>query len=112
MNPLPAAPRVHNKYHRDAPTEAVYIGRGGPWGNPFVIGPVCDGKHGDRDEVIARFRTSLLADPERLFHVRSELAGKPLVCFCAPVPCHGDVLLEVANCDLATFKALLADAIR
>jgi hypothetical protein len=26
-----------------------------------------------------------------------ELAGRDLVCWCAPLPCHGDVLLRLAN---------------
>jgi hypothetical protein len=26
-----------------------------------------------------------------------ELAGRDLVCWCAPLPCHGDVLIRVAN---------------
>ena len=29
--------------------------------------------------------------------IRRELRGKDLVCFCAPKPCHADVLLEIAN---------------
>ncbi|GAG87489.1 unnamed protein product, partial [marine sediment metagenome] len=27
----------------------------------------------------------------------TELKGKDLVCWCAPLPCHADVLLELAN---------------
>lgn len=26
-----------------------------------------------------------------------ELKGKDLVCWCTPGPCHGDILLELAN---------------
>jgi hypothetical protein len=26
-----------------------------------------------------------------------ELRGRDLVCWCAPLPCHGDVLLELAS---------------
>jgi hypothetical protein len=26
-----------------------------------------------------------------------ELVGKRLCCYCAPSPCHGDVLAELAN---------------
>lgn len=104
-------PRVHNRYHRDAPSDAVYIGRGtgarGQWGNPFVIGPVEEGKDGSRDEVIAKHRAWLLAQPELLRRVRAELAGRSLVCFCKPAACHGDTLLEVANCSETEFAALL-----
>jgi len=26
-----------------------------------------------------------------------ELRGKDLICWCAPLPCHADILLELAN---------------
>jgi hypothetical protein len=29
--------------------------------------------------------------------IKRELKGKDLICFCAPKPCHADVLLEIAN---------------
>ncbi len=39
-------------FHVDnAPDDAVYVGRGTPWDNPFKIG-----KDGDRYEVIRKFR--------------------------------------------------------
>lgn len=66
----------------------VYIGRGSKWGNPFRIGP-----DGDRSEVIALFRQHLEASPH-LLSALAELEGKRLGCFCAPKPCHGDVLAE------------------
>jgi len=28
-----------------------------------------------------------------------ELRGKDLVCWCSPLPCHADVLLELANAE-------------
>ena len=56
------------------------------WGNPFVIGP-----DGDRLTVIRLFREhSLPALLPRL----PELAGKVLACWCYPLPCHCDVLIE------------------
>lgn len=85
-------PKVLNKYKDGVPTNAVYIGRPSKWGNPFVIG-----KDGTREEVIAKYRTWLLAQPAKVEAAKRELAGKDLVCFCAPKGCHGDVLLEVAN---------------
>ena len=30
---------------------------------------------------------------------KAELRGRVLGCFCAPLPCHADVLAEVANAD-------------
>src|SRR5690554_1725270 len=79
----PMANKVHNKHHRTAPTDAVYIGRGSPWGNPFVIG-----RDGTRDEVCDRFERDVLPMLDL-----APLAGKDLVCFCAPKRCHGDSIL-------------------
>ena len=71
---------------------AVYVGRPTKWGNPFVLG-----RDGDRATVIARYRTWLLAQPDLVAAARRELAGKHLICWCAPCACHGDVLRDVAN---------------
>jgi|ERR1700761_3909082 len=73
----------------------VYIGRGPRgWGNPFVIG-----KDGTREQVIDKYRTWILRPEKAKFiqKVKRELRGKVLGCWCAPKPCHGDVLLEIAN---------------
>jgi len=43
-------PRILNKHTHSIPAGAVYIGRGSPWGNPFVIG-----RDGNRAEVIAKY---------------------------------------------------------
>lgn len=70
----------------------VYIGRGSPFGNPFVIGV-----DGDRAEVIRKYSIHL---QERLkiepaFEKQLlRLAGKTLGCHCAPMACHGQVLVE------------------
>jgi len=85
-------PKVHNKYHKTAGPDAIYIGRGSPYGNPFVIG-----KHGDRDEVCDRYEAMLRENPQLVARVKTELKGKDLVCFCAPKRCHGDTLLRIAN---------------
>jgi hypothetical protein len=80
-------PRLYNKHHGDAPADAVYIGRGSPYGNRFVIG-----KDGDRAEVIRRFVCEQLPDMDV-----SELRGKSVICFCAPAPCHGTAIITKAN---------------
>lgn len=69
----------------------VYIGRPSKWGNPFVIG-----RDGTRTQVIAKYRAWLLEQPV-LMNSLHELRGKTLGCWCAPQPCHGDVLAELAN---------------
>lgn len=85
-------PKVHNKYHRTAGPDAVYIGRGSPYGNPFVIG-----KDGDRDEVCNKYEQYLLSNPQLLQAVKTNLRGRDVVCFCAPKRCHGDTLVRLAN---------------
>lgn len=88
-----ATPRTLNARHvgKSAPG-AVYVGGPSRFGNPFVIG-----RDGDRDTVIARYRAWLLAQPDLVAAARRDLAGKHLICWCAPQPCHADVLREIAN---------------
>lgn len=69
----------------------VYIGRGSKWGNPYVIG-----RHGDRTAVIAKYKAWILTQPQLLAQL-VELKGKTLGCYCAPLPCHGMVLIALAN---------------
>lgn len=85
-------PKVYNKYHKDAPPGAVYIGRGSKWGNPYRIGP-----DGNRDTVCELYKEDRLNHREFVEMVKLELKGKDLVCFCKPARCHGDDLLRVAN---------------
>ena len=79
--------RVHNIYAHTAPKDAVYIGRGSPYGNPYVIG-----KHGTREQVIDLFEKHVLPTLDV-----TALRGKDLVCFCKPQACHGDAILKKAN---------------
>jgi len=83
--------RVVNKRFAGVTATAVYIGRGSKWGNPYVIG-----QDGDRATVIAKYEAHLRRRPD-LLRVLDELRGKDLVCFCAPLACHGDLLLRLAN---------------
>ena len=83
-----SSPRVLNIH---AGGKGVYVGRGSKWGNPFHIGA-----HGNRAQVIARYRAWLVQQPA-LMAALGQLRGKDLVCYCAPLACHGDVLLQLAN---------------
>lgn len=83
--------KVWNK-RDNHPMDAVYIGRGSPFGNPFIIG-----RDGDRDDVCNKFAIYLHDNPHLIIQVKEELKGKDLVCFCAPKRCHGDLLLSIAN---------------
>lgn len=66
----------------------IYIGRPSKWGNPFVIG-----KDGTRKEVIDKYRVYLLKN-DYLLSCIDELEDKILGCYCKPLLCHGDVLIE------------------
>jgi len=80
--------KVYKVNDSKIPTSAMYIGRGSNWGNPFIIG-----KHGERNEVIAKYLVyaikRLASEPEWLKPLEKATG---LVCFCAPKACHGDVL--------------------
>lgn len=69
----------------------VSITRPGQWGNPFIIG--VDGTH---LEVIVKYREWIMTQPQLLAQLPM-LKGKRLGCLCKPLPCHGDVLKELAE---------------
>jgi len=75
----------------------VYIGRPGPWGNPFswksgtLATFMCT-----KEDCLPKYEKWLRAQPDLVRRVRKELAGKVLGCWCAPGPCHGDVLARIA----------------
>jgi hypothetical protein len=77
---------ILNKYRDKIPADAVYIGRGSRWGNPFIIG-----RDGTRQEVVEKYGVWICDNPKLLAHL-SELVGHDLVCFCSPLLCHGNVL--------------------
>lgn len=81
----------------------IYIGRPSKFGNPFEIGI-----DGDREVVIKKFKEWLKsgnnfncknATPEKrimIINSLGDLKNKTLGCWCAPKPCHGDILVELA----------------
>ena len=94
--------KVINKHAADRTVDSLtgtYIGRPSPLGNPFIIG-----KDGDRTEVISKYKRWLLlqlARPSkakdelnRLIELYNERKELVLICWCAPAPCHGDVIRE------------------
>ncbi len=87
---------VLNRHHLSNgwPRGAVYIGRGTPFGNPFVVGD-----HGSRDECIEAFAVDLrrriaAGDPVAITALAGLRADTPLVCSCKPLACHGDAIAE------------------
>lgn len=99
---------IHIKdWNRRDPNQ-VYIGRAGhglagTFGNPVVVGkicPVCESVHGTAGSTLACYEADLMVRlvQDRGFQAQvAGLKGKTLVCFCAPKPCHGDVLARVAE---------------
>lgn len=69
----------------------VYIGRGSKWGNRFVIG-----RDGNREEVIRKYRDWIMKN-DYLLGCLGELKDKVLGCYCKPLACHGDVLVELVE---------------
>ena len=60
---------------------------------PFRIG-----RDGTREEVIEKYRRYMIKRLRVEAALRSELRalrGKRLGCYCAPLPCHGDVLVAL-----------------
>lgn len=88
-------PMLLNKHRDQIPANAVYIGRGSKWGNPYPIGP----KWGDRNNVCNLFEGYFKALYESGKVSKEELAalhGKPKWCFCAPARCHGETIERYA----------------
>lgn len=87
---------IYNK--RDSfPQGAVYVGRPTKWGNPFKIGTDDNGVYWDRESVINLYREWIKQQPDLITAAKKELKGKDLVCWCTPLPCHAEVLMEIAN---------------
>ena len=63
------------------------------WANPFKIS-----SKATRETVIKQYREyishKIASDPKMKLELE-KLKGKTLGCWCAPEPCHGDILLEL-----------------
>lgn len=85
-------PKVYNRRYETPPEGSISIDRGTKYGNPFVIGV-----NGTRQDVLEKYKIYLKSNPELIEDIKKELKGKNLVCWCKPLACHGDILLEIAN---------------
>jgi hypothetical protein len=77
------------------PENTVVVARPSKWGNPSRVG----GSAKDRGEAVALFATHAVGVPPfTAEHIREQLVGKNLACWC-PLdgPCHADLLLDIAN---------------
>ena len=88
---------IVNKHHKKI---GEYVGRGSPLGNPYVIG-----EQYQRGEAIEAFKPYLAkaigdGDPRicdelnRLLNILLEKKVLTLQCFCAPKPCHAEVIRD------------------
>lgn len=78
----------------------VYIGRPSIWGNPFSHknGTLAKYKVATREEAISRYKDWILnGEGKYLLKHLPELKGKVLGCWCSPLPCHGNILIELVN---------------
>lgn len=86
---------------RDAPKgwetnpSYTYIGRAGKefdgkWGNPFTL------RHNQRGVAATMYKHwALSKGQDFILKMVHDLDGQILVCFCKPLPCHGDAIIEI-----------------
>jgi DNA-binding MarR family transcriptional regulator len=84
----------HNSLIQWADAAGLYmrVDRKTAWGNPFEMPG-----DGDRDTVIRNYSDHYLPHKPSLTSRIGELQGKALGCWCAPEPCHADVLKEATE---------------
>jgi hypothetical protein len=102
------------------PVGAVVVARPTKWGNAWKVGSTGWTVNPDRTinreshapltaaQAVEVYRNSTATDPDLVEIIRRELRGKDLACWCPledafgnRVPCHADVLLEIANSEVA-----------
>jgi hypothetical protein len=79
------------KRNGKTPEYDVSISRPSKWGNPFRLG-----RGVSRETVVAEYAAWIVQQPE-LMAALPRLKDKRLGCWCAPLPCHGDVLAALAD---------------
>lgn len=98
-------PKVLNKRTDIIPPDAILVDRTTPFGNPMTLRELKrlfpeDTNLELHKRAVAWYREYLFAyikaHPEFLPKVMN-LRGHDLVCWDSPLPCHADVLLEIAN---------------
>ena len=99
---MPAQPLF--KEDDDSPQQ-VYIGRPSPLGNIFEIG-----RNGSRGEVIEKYRAWIKHESahegkvheelNRIIDLATQYKDVELICFCAPLPCHGDIIKQIVEASI------------
>ena len=106
MNKLPVINIVN--HHHLCFDEAEYIGRGSPLGNPFshMSETKAETQVATREDAIAAYKEYLLEqiqkgnqliidELDRLALIAMSKGKLTLRCYCAPKPCHGDIIKEM-----------------
>jgi len=79
----------------------IYVGRPTKWGNKFTHknGTAAQFIVSSREEAVEAFENWIMSDEQASLResAKVELKGKDLGCWCAPLACHAEVLLKVAN---------------
>lgn len=100
-------PKYHNLKEWMEDPNNVYIGRAGivfidgkrfppsasPFANPYKVG-----RDGSLSEILIKYEEYIRKKLEKDSELREELLsldGKTLGCWCAPDPCHGDILIRI-----------------
>lgn len=91
---------VVNKYHG---AKGEYIGRGSPLGNPFPLGNFVN-----RNDCVEAYKTyivnavvqntehgNMLRKEFIRLHKLAQQGPLNLVCFCAPLKCHGEIIKQI-----------------
>jgi hypothetical protein len=108
--PVPQRIQLRRSKGWKMPENTVKVDRTTKWGNPFLITPELT-----RERSIALYEMMMAGKPskdaplsiveqrerrEAIIASVGELKGKNLACWCSlDGPCHGDVLLKLANSD-------------
>lgn len=93
MNKIPKV--VHCKKE----TYDYYIGRPSKFGNPYTHLKHTSASYvvDSREDAIHLYEEWIRSQPELMETAKKELRGRVLGCWCHPLPCHGDILLKIAN---------------
>lgn len=79
----------------------VYIGRPGRFGNPIARGaicPICNRIHNIAGDTLICYEKYLLRRLHNDCTFKDDilsLEDKILVCYCAPNPCHGEIIKKI-----------------
>lgn len=76
----------------------IAIDRSSKWGNPYSHKKGTMAKYivASREDAIAKYKEYILNNRELLSSLW-ELKGKTLGCWCKPLACHGDILVELVK---------------